>query len=141
MENIIPFVTAHWPLFAAFALILVLLIANETKRKFLGYKDVKPNEAVQLINHDDAIVIDVRDDSDYAKGHILNAIHAPYALLDGRMKELEQYRDRVVIAYCRTGQQSARAAMMFCRHGFNKVYKIKGGLLAWESANVPTSVD
>jgi len=139
MKNIVPFIINHWVLFIALAFVLALLIGNEMKRKLLGYKELKPNEAVLLMNHDDAAVIDIRDNNDFTKGHILKAIHVPFALLDGKINDLKGYQDAPLIVCCRSGQQSARAAVTLRRHGFSKIYKLAGGMLAWESAGLPTT--
>jgi len=133
------FILNHWMLFLALVIILTLLIMNMLKSKFLGFKEIKPAEVVQLINHKNAIVVDVRDDKEYSDGHILNAINIPLGLIEGRLNELEKYRSTPIIISCRTGQQSARAGMIMQKQGFESVYKLAGGMMAWQSANMPVT--
>jgi rhodanese-related sulfurtransferase len=133
------FITDHWLLFLALVVILALLIMSFIKSRFLGFKEIKPAEVVQLLNHNDAIVIDVRDDKEYSEGHILNAVHVPLGVLEGRLNELEKYRARHVIVACNAGQQSARAGMIMQKQGFTNLYKLAGGMRAWQSAHLPVT--
>ena len=136
MKQFGTFVINHWVLFVALLAVVAMFVMNILKGRFLGFKEIKPAEAVQLLNHKDAIVVDVRDDNDFSTGHILNAINLPLG-----MDELEKYRSKPVIISCRTGQQSARAGMIMHRQGFTDVYKLAGGMMAWQSANMPVSKD
>ena len=141
MKQFSLFILNHWMLFLALLIILTMLMMNLLKARFLGFKEIKPAEVVQLMNHKNAIVIDVREDKDYSSGHILNAINIPLGMIEGRMEELEKYRSMPVIISCRTGQQSARAGMIMQKQGFESVYKLAGGMMAWQSANLPVTKD
>jgi len=141
MEQFGIFILNHWILFLALVLILAFLAMNLLKSRFLGFKEIKPVQVVELMNHNSAIVLDVRDDKEFAQGHILNAINIPLGVIESRVKELEQYRSTPVIVSCRTGQQSARAGMMMQRQGFTDLYKLSGGMMAWQSANMPVVKD
>lgn len=131
------FVVRHWLLVSALVVIVVLIVVTELKRKVLGFADIKPQEAVRLINQEDAITLDVRDDKEYRGGHVLNAVHIPLALLEERLPELEPYKGKPVVVYCRTGQRSAQAAVSLRKQGFGRVYKLGGGILAWQGADLP----
>jgi rhodanese-related sulfurtransferase len=137
MTHLSEFITNHWVLVAALVVILVLLAADGLKRRVLGFKDIKPQEAVRLINHEEAVVVDVRDDQEYRQGHVLNALPIPYGLMEERLQELEPYKSRPLIVYCRTGQRSARACALLRKQGFARLYKLSGGLTAWRGADLP----
>ncbi|MDR2878120.1 MAG: rhodanese-like domain-containing protein [Chromatiales bacterium] len=137
MENLGTFVLNNWLLFLALIVILALLFVNLTKSRLLGFKEVPPNEAVRLNNQENALFIDVRSDDEFAKGHIVDAIHVPLPLIDARVNDLQQYRDRKVIVYCESGKRAAHAAVALRKHGFTSVYKLTGGLMAWRSASLP----
>lgn len=137
MEKLGLFVVNHWVLVTLFVVLLGMLIFTELRRGALGYKNLSPNDAVRLMNSEGALLLDVRDESEFRAGHILNARHAPLALLESRLGELQADRDRPVIVYCRTGQRSAKAGFILNKHGFKKVYNLGGGMLAWQSANLP----
>lgn len=137
MAQLGEFVANHWVLVSALVVIVVLIVVIELKRKVLGFADIKPQEAVRLINHEDAVVLDVRDDKEYRSGHILNAVHIPLGLLEERLQELEAHKNKPVVVYCRTGQHSAQAGVILRKQGFERVYKLGGGILAWQGADLP----
>jgi rhodanese-related sulfurtransferase len=138
MEQIGTFILNHWILFLALVLILALLIAGMARDRLLGFREVKPVEAVAMINHQDAVVLDVREPEEFSAGHILNAINVPAATLEGS-GELEAYRGRPVIVCCRTGPRAARAGALLHKQGFASVFKLSGGIQAWEGAGLPLS--
>jgi len=131
------FVVNHWLLVLALVVIVALLLMDAMKRRVLGFQDIKPQEAVRLINHDGAVVLDVREDKEYHEGHVLNAVHIPYGLMDERLDELDAYKAQPLIVCCRTGQRSAQAAVLLRGQGFEHVYKLSGGMLAWCGADLP----
>lgn len=139
MKQFGSFIINHWVLFVALFTVLVMFAMNVLKGRFLGFKEIKPAEAVQMLNHKDAIVVDVRDDKDFSAGHILNAINIPMGAIEQRLNELEQYRSSPIIISCRSGQQSARAGMIMQRQGFTDLYKLAGGMMAWQSDNMPVA--
>ncbi|MEK7323102.1 MAG: rhodanese-like domain-containing protein [Pseudomonadota bacterium] len=133
------FVVNHWLLVLALVVILVLIIAGEAQRKVLGFADIKPQEAVRLMNQEDAIALDVRDDQEYKQGHVINAVHIPLGLLDKRLGELEPHKDKPIVVYCRTGQRSAQAGVQLRKQGYTRIYKLGGGMLAWQGADLPVT--
>jgi rhodanese-related sulfurtransferase len=94
-------------------------------------------ELVQLINRRDAVVIDVRDASEYAAGHITNARHIPEAQLAERLKELDRFKTRPIVVSCASGGRSARAGSVLQKHGFTEVFTLRGGIGAWQQASMP----
>ena len=139
MERFIEFVLRHWALSAAFVLILVALVFHEFARRRYGVPEVGPLQATALMSHDDAVVLDVREDREVAAGMLPNAVHIPLGQLEQRLDELERYRDRKLLVYCRSGHRSQRAAARLRKAGFEEVYNLEGGILAWESASLPVS--
>ena len=137
MRQLGEFVVNHWLLILALVVIVVLLVIDTLKRRVLGFQEIKPQEAVRLINHEEAVAVDVREDKEYHEGHVLNAIHIPYGLMEERLQELDAYKAQPLIVYCRTGQRSAHAAVLLRKQGFERVYKLSGGILAWRGADLP----
>jgi len=137
MEQLGTFVVHHWGLFAALAMILVLLALVSLGPMLQGVKQVDPAEAIRLLNHDGGVILDVREDSEYQEGHILNAVHVPLGRLRDQLQRLEKYKQRPVIMVCRSGQRSADATSLLLKSGFATIYNLKGGLLAWKNANLP----
>lgn len=137
MEKFFTFVLNHWILAFAFVFLTVLLLVETFKRRFLGFKEIDPPEVVRRMNNEDATVLDVREDQEFAEGHIVNALHIPVGVLDKRLNELEAYKDKPIVVYCRSGDRAARASATLHKQGFNTVFKLNGGILAWKAANLP----
>jgi rhodanese-related sulfurtransferase len=94
-------------------------------------------EATQMINRQDALVIDVREDAEYAKGHIVGARHIPLGQIEARAKELQKYKSKPVIACCETGSRSSAAIATLRKLGFENVYNLAGGYAGWQQAGLP----
>ena len=100
-------------------------------------REVGPVEAVQLINRRDAVVLDLRDATEYKAGHITNARHLPEGEIDSRMKELEKLKSKPIIVSCARGNRSINAANRLRALGFGEVFSLRGGIAAWQQANMP----
>lgn len=137
MGQMFEFVGNHPVLFGVLVLILAMIIMNEFRRHLLGFKEIAPGDVVRMINHDDAVVIDVRDDLEFKSGHIVNAVNAPLGVLEEQVDKLAQYKEKPVIICCKSGQRSAKAGSILQRQGFSSIFKLSGGLMAWSSANLP----
>lgn len=138
MDQLATFIGNNWILFGALIVILFLLINSYVGGMMRGYAAVSPGEAVKMINRDDAVVLDVREDSEYQDGHIINAVHIPLSQLGDKTAELEKkYKDRPVIAACRSGHRSGQACSMLKKAGFENIYNLSGGVMGWKNANLP----
>lgn len=135
--RIVEFIGNHPILILAFIATLGLLIVTELRSRLSGIKSVGPVHATQLSNRENALFLDIRDDGEYNSGHIPEAIHIPLKHLPDRVKELEKHKARPVIAYCRSGSRSNSAGGILKKHGFETVYNLSGGIMAWQSANLP----
>lgn len=137
MQQIGTFIAGHWELFGALTVILFLLA-----RTWIGPGAVSmlmPTEVIQIINHKDALVVDVRTDKEYQQGHVMNALHIPLGMLDNRIAELQAYKAGAVIMVCRSGARSGQAAGKLKKQGFADVHNLGGGMLAWERASLPVT--
>lgn len=137
MSQLPEFILHHWVLFAILGVILTLLAHNLAGEFIRGGRMLAPAQAVQLINREGAVVLDVREQPEYEHGHIVNARHAPAATLDGQMAALASYRERPVLLYCAAGDVSSRACKILRRAGFSRVHILKGGLNSWRQENLP----
>ena len=136
MEQFVEFAGNHGVLFLALGLILGLLTYN----LLVGNKgSLDPLSATAKINHEDAVVVDVRPAADFSKGHIINAINIPANGFAKQVGTLEKYKDRPIIISCRSGGQSSQACSQLRKQGFAEVYNLRGGILAWQSSNQPVS--
>ena len=102
-------------------------------------KGVSVTEATLLINREDALVVDVRETSEWSAGHIPNARHIAFGQLDKHMSELEKFKNRPVIICCASGNRSSSACGTLRRAGFERVFNLSGGLGAWTGAGLPVT--
>jgi len=137
MEQFVEFITNHIILSGAFVAILTLLLIDLFGASLKGYPSATPVEATQLINREDAIVLDIRENKEFQGGHIVNAIHIPLGNLKERHAELEKYKSRPIIAACRSGSRSGQACSQLKKAGFENIYNLKGGMMAWQHASLP----
>ncbi len=141
MEQFGEFVTNHWMLFTALALVVLLLVNDLAGGIGRAVKEVSPQQAVQLMNRDGAAVVDVRDPKDFQAGHIVGAINIPEATIRERLRELEAARERPLLLYCSTGMVSGRAGSLLKKNGFGRLYSLRGGMAAWRQENSPVARD
>ncbi len=139
MEQFIGFAARNWFLFVALFVIIGLLIGGEVLRKIRGVTAVNPNQLLQLINHQNAIILDVRDSGEYKSGHVPDARHIPFNDLKGRLKELVKLKDKPIVIYCNSGGRATAAGAVLKKDGFETVHTLGGGLSAWQNANLPIS--
>ena len=135
MEQLIEFAGNHLMLVIALFVIAGALAWNLAAGG--GKNNIPPHEATTLINREEAVVIDVRPIADYNKGHIVDAINLPINGFKNQIKQLEKHRQKPVIVSCRSGNQSQMACRQLRKAGFEKVYNLRGGVFAWQSANLP----
>ncbi len=137
MEQFIEFIGNHPSLFLALGIVSALLLWSFLSDQITGIKPLSPQEAILLINHEEAIILDVREENEYAVGHILNSVHIPLSTLSDKMVRLEKYRHRPIIAICMIGTRSGAACRTLKKKGFEKVHNLKGGITAWKNASMP----
>ncbi len=136
MEQLLEFAGNHIFLVAALFATLGLLGAN----LFLGGKDnIDPQQATLMMNHDDAVVVDVRSIADFGKGHIGSSQNIPINGFGNQIGQLEKSKSKPIIVTCRSGNQSQAACRKLRKAGFEKVYNLRGGIMGWQAANLPIS--
>ena len=101
-----------------------------------GATKVSPSEAVQLINREKAVLIDVSEAAEYASGHVAGAKSVPLAALEAS-NELPKNKALPLVVVCPTGTRAARAVPVLKKRGFEKTRVLAGGLRAWREANLP----
>jgi rhodanese-related sulfurtransferase len=132
------FLQENWMLVALAVVSGAMLVWNFIGGSLSGVEQADTLKATRLYN-DDALVLDVREDKEYAAGHIPKAKHIPLGQLAGRLQEIEKFKGKPILVTCRSGHRSARACGMLKKAGFETVYNQAGGILAWERANLPVT--
>ena len=127
IENLIFLITA----IVSGLMLLWTLVAQR------GVKEIDTRVAVQLINYENAVIVDVRDDSEYANGHLPNSKHIPAEKMEERWSELEKYKDKPIVMIYRGGVRSSSASTLLKKNGFLQIFNLMGGIDAWKRANLP----
>jgi rhodanese-related sulfurtransferase len=137
MDQITEFASNNLILVMSFVAVLFMLLYGEYKRLTRCYGEVTPNEAVLMMNHDNAMVLDVREANEYSDGKIKGSKHIPLGSLKQRMDEIKDFKDQKVIVVCRSGNRSGQASETLCKSEYGQVFNLKGGVMAWQSDNLP----
>lgn len=98
---------------------------------------VTPSEAVQLVNREKAVIVDVCEAPEYAAGHVAGARSAPLSQLEKTLPALVKNKATPVILVCASGIRSRRAVAVAKRLGYENAHSLAGGLRAWRDASLP----
>ena len=134
MALFLEFLTQEWILVLALLVVVIMLIMHEARK---SGPSLSPQQAINLINSEQGVFLDLRDSADFKQGHIVDAVHIPAAKLAARIAELEKYRDRPIVLVCKMGQQAGAAGKQLKAGGFNRVYKMTGGMMEWSNLQLP----
>jgi len=137
MEQFIEFAGNHLLLVGAFVVVLLLVIKAEYEHQSGRANQMDPTAAIRLMNNDDTVVIDVREEKDFSSGHIKNAKNVPMSSFKSQLDSLAKHKDKPLLAYCRSGNLSGKACRILKRSGFTDVHNLAGGILNWQDANLP----
>jgi rhodanese-related sulfurtransferase len=127
----------HAYLALALGALTIALVYNEMSSLFRGYKGVGPAMATALINRDSALVVDLRPQGDFEKGHIPGSKNVQMSQFDPENKQLTAARALPIVLVCKAGQTSGDAARRLHKAGFERVFVLDGGIGAWQQADLP----
>ncbi len=136
MNEILDFLVNHWQLSLAFILVVGAYLVYE----YVAGEDstsISPEHVVDMINHEQGVIVDVRSSNDFATGHVLNAINIAMDAPAGKFKQLNKYANKPVIIVCATGKTAAQAMKHAQEQGCARVYILAGGMQAWRAAGLP----
>ena len=135
MALFLEFVAQQWLLVAALLAAVGMLFFHETRK---SGPSLSPQQAINMVNGQDGLFLDLRDGGDYKQGHIVEALNIPVAKLPSRMAELEKYKTRPIVLVCKMGQQAGVAGKQLKAAGYEEVYKMSGGMMEWGNLQLPT---
>ena len=98
---------------------------------------IDPTTAVQLINREKAVVIDVCEPSEFAAGHIVGAKNIPLADLEKKLASTVKNKKLPVILVCQSGMRSNRAVAIATQLGYEQAQSLGGGMKSWRAASLP----
>ena len=136
-SDLLAFAGRHPILLLALAGLTLAIVLNELASLMRGVKGVGPAALTALINRDNALVVDLRPQADFEKGHIAGARNVQMSQFDPENKQLVAARALPVVLVCKAGQTSSGAAARLRKAGFERVYVLDGGIAAWQQADLP----
>ncbi|KFN50633.1 rhodanese-like domain-containing protein [Arenimonas composti] len=138
MDRLQEFFAANTFLVLVFAGLTVALVVNEIRLRFRPFKAVSPAQLTRLINDEDALVIDLRGNAEYERGHIIGARHVLPSELSPEHRVLAKLgKDKPVVLVCAGGLVSSGVATKLAKAGFTRVAVLDGGIGAWQGASLP----
>ena len=137
--QITEFSANHTLLVGGFVALLIAVFINEFKQAAKNFSSLTPAGAIQLMNNEDAVLLDVREPAETVAGKLAKAIQIPVGSVGQRVGELDKHKDKNIIVYCKTGARAGIACQELNEAGFEKVYSLSGGITAWQEANLPVS--
>jgi len=135
MALFLEFAAQQWILIAALLVVVGLLIAHEARK---AGPALSPQQAINLVNGEGGVFVDLREAKAFQQGHIVDAVHIPAGKLAERSGELQRWREKPVILVCNMGQQAGAASRQLKEAGFSRVYKMSGGMMEWSGQQLPT---
>ena len=131
------FIVANWMLVLIMVLSGAMLLWPLVQGRFSKMKEAGTLDVTQLINRQNAVLLDVRETKEFEGGRLPGAVHIPLSQLGSRGAELAKQMTRPVVAYCESGQRSRAAGGPLAKLGFSDVYHLTGGFRAWKDAGLP----
>lgn len=132
------FIKNHWLLVLAFFILLGVIIFEESRSKG-GGKGIAPQKALDLINHENALIIDLRDQHLFMNGHILGSVHIFAKDSAEIIKKIEMYKGRAIILLGKDDNSAVSLQTKLRKEGFADVYVLQGGITAWKNASLPVT--
>lgn len=136
MQELTTFINLHPTLAIAALIVLILIMCVEFLRAKRNTFSINATQLTQKINHENAVVIDVRPREIYLKGHIIDAHSMTPAEIRENTKKLEKFKAKPIIVVCATGVESQKIAALLLKRGYN-AYSLSGGIRAWIEAQMP----
>lgn len=117
--------------------VTVAMIFHEVSRLFRGYAGLNPAGLTALMNHENALVVDLRPSADFQKGHIAGSKNVQMSQFDPESKQLAPAKSMPIVLVCQNGITVGPAAKRLKKAGFERVHILEGGLSSWQQADLP----
>lgn len=128
------FLAQQWLLAAALVAVIVMLIMHEARKAGTA---LTPQQAINLVNAEGGVFVDLRETADFRAGHISDAMHIPASKLMNNTGLLEKYRDKPIVLVCKMGQSAGGVGKKLNADGFGKVCIMRGGMMEWGNLQLP----
>ena len=131
------FVEKNWILFIALFVSGAMILWPLVQRRLSPIKEIGTLNVTHLINHQNAVLLDVREPNEFKGGKLPDAVHIPLSQLKERAGELAKMTSRPVVVYCGLGRRARSAGPVLANAGFGSIYMLSGGHKAWKDAGLP----
>ena len=128
------FLAQQWILVAALLAVVVMLFMHETRKSGTS---LSPQQAINLVNAEDGVFVDLRDTADFRAGHIVEAMHVPSSKLLNNTGLLEKYRNKPIVLVCKMGQTAGAVGKKLNADGYENVNIMTGGMMEWNNLQLP----
>lgn len=129
----VEFIIQQWLYVSLLIIFIVLYFRHESVQ---GGTQLTTTQLTQAMNKRSAVLIDVRDKSDYEAGHIANAIHVKHEELMKSDKKIAKYKDKPIILVDKMGQHTGSAGKTLRQLGYD-VSRLRGGVSEWQHQQLP----
>lgn len=137
------FFTRHYMMCGAWIVVLVLLIVVQAKLLLARVSKATINAAVQMVNKQDGIFVDIRSPDNFIKGHIANSINVTaIEIKAGKLNRIDKKKEKpvIIVGKDKLDTDSFNSARELKKNGFTQVFILDGGIIEWSAANLPLSV-
>jgi rhodanese-related sulfurtransferase len=124
-------------LVAGFVGLTAALVITEVRTLMRRWKSVSPAQLTDLINRENALVVDLRGQGDFEKGHIIGSRHILPSAAEASHKVLAKATESPVVLVCAAGMSAGAVAGKLVKSGFKNVSVLDGGIGAWQAAGLP----
>lgn len=136
MNEYMIFLSEHWVMCGVLTALVFAYLVFEI-RYSVSSSGISPEQAVEMFNHEKAVLLDIRKSDDFKNGHAVGAQHTSAELSTENLKKLKKYAKKTVICVCYRGYDAEKFAKQLKTTGFEKVLVLAGGMQAWQSAGLP----
>lgn len=133
MSQFIIFIGQQWMLVSLLAVLVFLYVRLEIKR---GGENISVHQLTHLVNRENALVLDVREHSEFNEGHLVDAINIPFSKITERLHELDKHKTQPIIIIDKMGQHSGTVGRQLLEAGF-RAMRLEGGMTEWRGSNLP----
>ncbi|KFA58710.1 rhodanese-like domain-containing protein [Gilliamella sp. wkB18] len=136
--ELLPFIKNHILLSLGWIILVIAIIVLTIKSKLSKVQNINNAQAINLINKQDAVVVDVRSADNFKKGHITESYNIlPIDIKNANIKPIEKFKEKFVVLVDENGLSSTAIGEILVKQGFLHVFTLKDGIVGWNSENLP----
>ncbi|MBU2882597.1 rhodanese-like domain-containing protein [Psychrosphaera sp. B3R10] len=138
MTQFIEFLGNHYMMTMAWAILFVMLVSSFVSGAMSPIKVIGTQDLTMMVNRSNGVVVDVRPQADFAKGHITDALNLTLdKITSEQFGSLEKRKSDPIVVVCNAGVSAKSAARLLSKAGFEQVTVLQGGMQTWTGANLP----